>query len=163
MGIFLDSINTAPFAGLGNLALQRSEAEKAIFQEMTDSIYLTFLDIVSTGRDMTRDEVHAVAQGRVWTGHKSIEHGLVDRLANLEEAIASAAQLAGTEDYRIVEYPEIKSPIERISDELNKMRDPDRKIKSAVNAVLPEMFSYRRLLEGTRWVQAKMPFELKLD
>jgi protease-4 len=163
LGIKLDSVNTSPLAGLGNLAMERSDEEKAIFQEMTDSIYLTFLDIVADGRDMTRDEVHEVAQGRVWTGSKGLEHNLVDKMATLKDAVESAAAIADVEEYRIVEYPAIKSPIERLSDEINKMSDPDRQIKSAVNSVLPQMNVYKRMLENANWVQTKLPYQLKFD
>ena len=54
---------------------------------------------------MTRDEVDAVAQGRVWTGNQALERGLVDELGGYDEAVAAAAELAGLTDgdYSVVE------------------------------------------------------------
>ena len=49
------------------------------------------VSLIADGRGMTRDEVHRVAQGRVWLGDVALKHGLVDRIAGLDDAIASAA------------------------------------------------------------------------
>ena len=54
---------------------------------------------------MTRDEVHEIAQGRVWTGKDAVKVGLVDVLGGLDDAIQIAAKKAKVSDYRIVEYP----------------------------------------------------------
>jgi len=50
---------------------------------------------------MDVDAVHEVAQGRIWTGEKAQQLGLVDQLGNLEQAIESAASLANIEDYSV--------------------------------------------------------------
>ena len=48
---------------------------------------------------MSVDDVHEIAQGRIWSGDKALELGLVDNLGDLEQAIESAAKLAGVDDY----------------------------------------------------------------
>jgi len=60
-----------------------------------DRIYEQFLDRVATGRDLTRDQVHAVARGRVWIGADAVEHRLVDELGGYREAFVAAVRLAG--------------------------------------------------------------------
>jgi protease IV len=60
-----------------------------------DRIYGQFLDRVSAGRGLTRDQVHDVARGRVWTGTDAAERGLVDELGGYREAFVAAARLAG--------------------------------------------------------------------
>jgi protease-4 len=70
---------------------------------------------------MTRDEVHEIAQGRIWSGKKALELGLVDKLGTLEDAIESAALLAGLEDYRIKEYPVFQSPLQKM---ISSLMDP---------------------------------------
>ena len=47
---------------------------------------------------MTRDEVHEIAQGRVWSGRDAKENGLVDGFGNFEDALDRAASLANLED-----------------------------------------------------------------
>ncbi len=51
---------------------------------------------------MTYEQVHAVAQGRVWTGAKAQQLGLVDHLGELEQAISAAATRADISNYRLV-------------------------------------------------------------
>lgn len=57
--------------------------------------YRHFVADVAAGRGMTWEEVDAVAQGRVWMGDDAVEHGLVDEIGTLEDAIAEARRRAG--------------------------------------------------------------------
>lgn len=79
--------------------------EKNVLQKYIEKGYETFLNRVAQGRHMSRDEVHEVAQGRVWTGKDALKVGLVDVLGGMDDAIQIAAQKAKVSDYRIVEYP----------------------------------------------------------
>lgn len=71
--------------------------ERAAIQSMMDTTYERFLEHVAAGRKMTRDEVHEIAQGRVWTGTAAKERGLVDELGGLDAALAAAAELGEVE------------------------------------------------------------------
>ena len=68
---------------------------------------------------MTRDQVHEIAQGRVWTGQKAVEIGLVDQLGDLDDALAIASRLANLSDYRMDEYPKMKEPLQQFIEEMN--------------------------------------------
>ena len=64
---------------------------------------------VAAGRKMTRDEVHTLAQGRVWTGRQALENGLVDALGSLADAVEVARIKAGLTDedrWELWESPE---------------------------------------------------------
>ena len=50
---------------------------------------------MAAGRSKTKDEVRAIAQGRIWTGQAALERGLVDKLGGLQDAILLAKQEAG--------------------------------------------------------------------
>ncbi|MGE5185398.1 MAG: signal peptide peptidase SppA [Acidobacteriota bacterium] len=67
--------------------------EKAVIQGTMESVYKQFVSRVAAGRHMTPDQVQPIAQGRVWTGAKAKELGLVDALGGLDAAVADAAQL----------------------------------------------------------------------
>lgn len=71
-----------------------SDAEKAIIQKSMEDVYKVFVGRVAAGRKMTPEQVQPLAQGRVWTGAKAKELGLVDALGGLDAAIAEAKQLA---------------------------------------------------------------------
>lgn len=77
-----------------------SEVERARLQALLADGYERFLARVAEGRRLTRDAVHAVARGRVWTGEQALERGLVDELGDWEVALARAKALAGLDPRR---------------------------------------------------------------
>ena len=98
IGVFEDGValtetarGPSPFGGV-------PESWDRMIQANIEYGYERFLGIVAESRGMTRDEVDAVAQGRVWTGEQALERGLVDRLGGYDEAIAAAAERAGLEE-----------------------------------------------------------------
>ncbi len=121
LGIHFDTVKSAKYAITMSPYFDLREDEKAIFKKNTEEIYELFLKRVSDGRNMTRDEVHEVARGRVWTGRQALEIGLVDKLGGLEEAIETAARMANIDDYKIIEYPKIvESEFTKLIRELTK-------------------------------------------
>lgn len=88
--------------------------ERNVLQNYVNQGYETFLSRVIAGRGLSHDELHAIAQGRVWTGEDAQKIGLVDVLGGLEDAIQIAARKAGVDKYNIVEYPTMKNPIEEL-------------------------------------------------
>ena len=68
--------------------------EKALIQSTMEAVYKTFVSRVAAGRHMTSEQVQPIAQGRVWTGAKAKELGLVDEIGGLDAAVADAAKLA---------------------------------------------------------------------
>ena len=85
--------------------------------------YNGFLDKTAESRHKTRDEVHELAQGRVWTGAQAKERGLVDRLGGLEEAIAAVKELAEIDPETAVEtvvYPRRRTFYEALSDQFGR-------------------------------------------
>jgi protease-4 len=79
-----------------------------ILQANVESGYRRFLDLVARGRDMLPEQVDKIGQGRVWTGQKAFELGLVDALGQLPDAVKAAARRAGIEDdyqVRFIEKP----------------------------------------------------------
>ena len=72
-----------------------------LIQASVDHIYFEFTRRTAEARKMTREQVDAVAQGRVWTGQDALARGLVDRLGSYGDALASAAKRAQLTDYRV--------------------------------------------------------------
>jgi protease-4 len=94
-----------------------NQAERAAFAGFIDRAYQDFLGLVAEGRDMTREQVRDVAQGRVWTGQQALERGLVDRLGGFQVAVARARELAGIEaDARVQfrTFPAQENPFDSI-------------------------------------------------
>jgi protease-4 len=90
-----------------------NQAERATFAGFIDRAYQDFLGLVAEGRGMTREQVRAVAQGRVWTGQQALERGLVDHLGGFSVAVARARALAGIEEDARVQlryFPTAENP-----------------------------------------------------
>jgi protease IV len=85
-----------------------SKDERQIVKGEIDRIYDMFLDVVGRARGMTRDEVHPIAAGRVWTGRQAQERKLVDELGGLDAAVRKARSLAGLKESAPVR--EVRAP-----------------------------------------------------
>jgi protease-4 len=88
-------VSCGKHAGYYSGAQSFTEDERQSLWDSISQIYEQFLNRVSDSRDMTRDEVDAVAGGRVWTGSQAKERGLVDELGGLDLAIQRAREAAG--------------------------------------------------------------------
>jgi len=100
-GVYSDGVATTPIAGGASVMRGVSPEYGDVLQILIEAGYEQFLTTVADGRGMSVEEVNEVAQGRIWTGKKAQELGLVDELGDLEQAIASAAKLAEIEDYSV--------------------------------------------------------------
>ncbi len=98
LGIHTDGVGTTDISGFGPTQ-PLSEGMAQLFQLSINKGYQDFISLVAQNRDMTLEEVDAIAQGRVWSGSKAKELGLVDELGNLTDAVVAAAKLAELEQY----------------------------------------------------------------
>jgi protease-4 len=94
VGVTVDGVGTSPLSGQLRLDRPLGADAKKLLQATIDHGYEEFLGRVSTGRSKTRDEVNAIAQGRVWTGADALKRGLVDHLGSFEDAVKAAAKRA---------------------------------------------------------------------
>ncbi len=125
LGVSFDTVKTGKYAAGINLWYNINDDEGKLLQQSTDSIYEKFLNRVAVCRNRTRDQIHAVAQGRVWSMPQAIEMGLVDRTGNLETAINAAASKAGLKTFKRAEYPKIRDPFSQLLDKLTKTKTSD--------------------------------------
>lgn len=119
VGINMEAVTDGAHADLFSPATRFSDSGRVAMQRQLDATYERFLQIVADGRGMTRDEVHAVAQGRVWTGRQAKRNGLVDELGGLRHAVALAKEQAGIaadREVRLVAFPRSRTFFEQIND-----------------------------------------------
>lgn len=103
LGMQSDGVGTTALSDFYQLNRPMSPQAKQVVQAGVDHVYDRFLTIVAEATESTTDQVHQVAQGRVWTGAKALELGLVDELGGLKQAIESAAELAELDTYDVEE------------------------------------------------------------
>ena len=118
LGITTDRVKTNAFADLASPTRPLTQEERAIIQNQVERVYDKFITHVAEGRNMSKEEVDSIGQGRVWTGIDALELGLVDVMGGMEDAITIAADMAELESYRITKLPIEKNPIEKIIEDL---------------------------------------------
>jgi protease-4 len=163
LGITFDGVKTAPQADMLSATKPLTPAQKTYLQNSVDSIYLTFKQRVAEGRKKDLGYIDSIGQGRVWSGSRALELGLVDRLGGLDDAIACAARMAKVSDFRLREYPEPHNVLEMIFGDYEKDAT-----QSAMKNELGEdgMKTYQTIKRVKQMVgvtQARLPFEMTIE
>ncbi len=135
LGVAVEEVSAGRMAGINSIVNPYSEAARERVQQIIDAFYEEFLARAAEGRGMTRDAVHAVGQGRVWTGRQARDLGLVDELGGMDAAVAAAKRLAGIDAGRevtLVQYPRPRTFFETLGEGLEI-----RAGGSLLDAILP--------------------------
>lgn len=106
LGVHVDGIGTTWLSGEFRIDRELGGEAQQLLQMIVEDGYRDFIDGVADARGMTKEEVDQIARGRVWIGTDAHRIGLVDELGNLDQAVASAAALAGLGERFEVEYIE---------------------------------------------------------
>jgi protease-4 len=168
IGITVDTVKTGRFSTGITPFYDVNDEEGQIIQESVEDFYYLFLGRVAKGRDMDTAAVHKIAQGRVWTGQKALEIGLIDAHGDLDRAIAAAANLADVEKYRVAEYPTIKEPLQQLIEEFTgKSKDKTAKASRAlIKEEMGDLYPYYEQIKEIRQmkgIQARMPFVIDVN
>ena len=168
VGISFDTVNTArnatafsPFRDLG-------QEERDLLNQRTQAIYSTFLQRVADGRNLPIERVREIAGGRVYSGTRALELGLVDELAGLDAAIDHAAGLADlgdADDYSVGHYPKMKPPLEKLLEDFVGEDKGDNMTEAVLRRQLgPEAYEYFQLVRDMtrqQGAQARLPIVVR--
>jgi protease IV len=113
-GVTSDLVTQGAHAAMFSQMRPFSQDEWALVDDWLDQIYADFVGKVAEGRGMTKEQVHDVARGRIWTGADAVGNGLVDELGGMDKAAAIARRRAGLPDSAPLRvYPRV-SPLDRL-------------------------------------------------
>lgn len=161
IGLSYDMVKTNKFADFGNLMRPFNDDEKLLMQAMINRGYEIFVSRCAEGRGMSKEAIKKIAEGRVWTGEKAKELGLVDILGGIDTAMEIATKKAGIENYTVISYPEKESWLSHLFNDT-----PNNYIESKLlNSKLGEYYQQFGLLKNLSdrsMIQARIPFELSL-
>ena len=163
LGVTADEVTTSSLGNSPSTTRPMNDLEKKIIQKSIENIYSRFKQVVSEGRKRDTAYIDSIAQGRVWSGIKAKEIGLIDALGGLTDAVQAAAKKAKLNNYEVVEYPKKKSFIEQI---LNFSLEPDAQVslRKALGEDQYFIFKQMRSVQNMSNIpQAKMPFEIKIN
>lgn len=165
IGINFDTVGTGKFSTAFSTVLPWGSQEGIIAQQQTDRIYDQFLTVVSKGRNKTKEQIHEIAQGRVWSGNKGVANGLVDKLGTLDNAIASAVSLGKLEKYKTVEYPSVQEPFQKMINEIFELEDKGEEIvlKRVFKSWYPAVSHFKKMEESFYKPMMRMPYQLPLN
>ena len=165
IGFTFDRAKTNAHGSYMTVTRPLDEAELAAINESVTDIYTTFISLVADGRGMTPAEVDNIAQGRVWTGIRAKEIGLVDELGDLEAAIEAAAELAGLEDYKLRELPKMVDPFEEFMKELSGEEAAARVLEAAgLDARYTQaLMDARSMVQSKERVYARLPYHIVFE
>jgi protease-4 len=139
IGITSDAVQRGRHSTFFSSDQKYTPEERAIFQTWLERIYKDFVGKVAQGRGKTFDEIHAIAQGRIWLGEDALKLGLVDELGGLTTAIRSALELAKLDPQtrvRLVTLPEPKSLLHRIMSDDAEVRSPFAGVRSRIERLI---------------------------
>ena len=160
LGLTTATVHRGESAGMFSDSRPWTDEEVARLHSLLAAFYDTFLAKAAEGRRRTTEDIHAVAQGRVWTGRDALAHGLVDRLGGLDDAIRSArerAKIPPNEQVSVVVLPSPRTFFETI------MQRPDDEIESRL--LTPELRAlarWARVFGNSGGPVARLPFELSV-
>lgn len=137
-----------------------NDKEIAYMQTFVDRGYDTFLGIVADGRGMTKEQVHEIAQGRVWIATDALPIKLIDQLGSLDDAVKKAAALANLEEYHTAPYPEKTDWLDELLETLDEKKGTylDEQLRETMGELYEPIMEVRKDRQRNR-LQARLPFD----
>lgn len=128
-----------------------------------EGTYKRFVHFVTQNRKQTFEQIDEVGGGRVWSGVRAKQIGLVDELGTLKDAVRFAAQKAGLKSYNVTSYPKKMSTFEQIFQDLNKEDIEARVIKSKIGKANYEILQQITEEKLQSEIKMQMPYQIKIN
>ena len=162
IGVNFDVVKTNKYADFGMLTRPMNDGEKGLMQMYVNNGYDLFLTRCSDGRGISKEDLDKIAQGRVWTGSKAKELGLVDELGGLDKALDIAIAKAGVDAYTVMSYPKKESFFESLMNTNPGNYIKARMLKGTMGEIY-QQFSVLENFDKCDRIQARVPFELNIQ
>lgn len=128
-----------------------------------ESTYKRFVHFVTQNRKKTFEQIDNVGGGRVWSGTRAKDIGLVDELGTVEDAVKFAAQKAGLTSYNVSSYPKKMTAFEQFFQDFSEDEISTRMIKNKIgkaNFEILEQITNEKLKSE---VKMEMPYQIKIN
>ncbi|MBT9311867.1 signal peptide peptidase SppA [Leptothoe kymatousa TAU-MAC 1615] len=165
-GVTWDIIKTAKLADIDTISRPQSDDELKLQQGFVNTLYDRFLTLVSEGRELPKEKIDQVAQGRVWSGSDAKSASLVDQMGGLNDAIAAAAEAAELDEWQVEEFPKPPSLEEQILDSLFGFSVSVPWAKDPVSEQLLELredLTLLHTLNDPQGVYMRLPFTTEIE
>ena len=108
LGLKASAVKSGKFKDIGSPVREMTAEERALLQELVDDIYDQFLDMVARDRNLQKENLRKIADGRIFTGRQALKLGLVDYLGDMGYAVTLAGEMSGIKGKPEVVYPKKK-------------------------------------------------------
>ncbi|MDR0745868.1 MAG: signal peptide peptidase SppA [Mediterranea sp.] len=162
LGLNFDVVKTNKFSDFGAIRRPMNNDEKALLQAYVNEGYDLFITRCAEGRNMTKEAIDKIGQGRVWTGSKALELGLVDELGGIDRALEVAVEKAAIEAYTVLSYPEKESFFTSLLNDKPANYIKTKLLKDNLGSYYKE-FNLLKSLEDADCLQARVPFSLSME
>ncbi len=109
LDINIETVKKGKYSDLFSLTKDFTEKDEEKIYASSFKVYSEFLDIVAQGRELDRDYVHSIAQGKVWLGEEAKNLKLIDEIGGLELTINTLAKDLKLSNYEVIEIVESDS------------------------------------------------------
>ena len=154
------TVNTNKHSDIMSGFRSLNNEEIAFIQSSVEVIYTDFVNLVSKGRSLTAEKVDSIGQGRIWSGLDGLKIGLADEKGGITEALKVAAAMGDVETYRIVEYPVIKSQMDKLIEILSETGE-NAKVLANPEMILERTYAKLRNESGIK-TYARLPFNVEI-
>jgi len=159
LALTADVVKTNKYADLGDISRPMTDDEKGLIQGYVERCYDTFLTRCADGRNMSKEAVDSIGQGRVWTGEQALKTGLVDELGGMDRAIEMAAELADIYNYVIVNVSTSKDFFTEFLEK--QLEETKVSMLKDMTGTEYEYFKTLQQIRTTYGIQARIPYDLK--
>jgi protease-4 len=149
--------NSIMFSSLNGL----TPGGAAMMQRSVEMTYKRFVHFVTQNRKKSFEQIDEVGGGRVWSGVRAKDLGLVDDLGTLQDAVKFAAMKAKVSDFNVSSYPKKLTPFEQLFKDMDKEQMTLKMLKSKLSDeqfLIYQQLSDPKFKEGVRM---EMPFQIK--
>lgn len=160
LGITNDVVKTNEHSDMISVTRPMTPFERDLMQQTIEEGYDTFISRVADGRKLEKAAVDSIGQGRVWASPDARGIKLVDTFGGLTDAIALAQKMAGLENFRIVNLPKLKDPLEELLKEISGSAQT-RFMKSEFGDNYKYVEQLRAIL-AERGVLTRMPDDIEI-
>ena len=164
LGVTPQTVSTNPGAEFPTLFKPMDERQLGVMQKYVERGYDDFVTRVAKGRKMKKEQVLAIAEGRVWNAMKAVQIGLVDSIGSMKNAIDWVAANSGLGDnYDVAIYPRLEPSIWDIIPELAGTASKVRELGLLKEGADETMLRLARRILSQHPVQARMqPVKLSM-
>ena len=163
LGLHNHFVKTNRMADFGDVTRPMTADEKALMQKNVNNGYDLFLTRCAEGRGMDKERINGMAQGRVWTGEKAKELGLVDLLGGIDIALEIAISKADVESYTVMSYPEKSSFIDELLSGNAENLLMNAFLKRTKTGRMMQQVNQIEQLTELDPIQARLPFGISME